>query len=249
MGPFVALNGGGIPHDLIESELFGHERGAFTGAVVSHRGAFERAHGGTLFLDEVAELPPGLQARLLRVLETWRVCRVGGERSRRVDVRLVCATHRDLRHMIQHGTFRADLYYRVHRLVIDVPALRDRVDDIAPLARRFLSAIAPEVGQKRLSADALARLCGHAWPGNVRELRNVVELAAVGCEGSVIDLDAIEQVLARLAVPGARVSLQVLQQAVDRHRGNVSAAARALGLPRETVRDRLKTASSLDDVP
>ncbi len=245
-GPFVALNGGGLPRDLIESELFGHERGAFTGAIQSHRGAFEQAHGGTLFLDEVAELPSDLQTRLLRVLETWHVRRVGSELARHVDVRLVCATHRDLRRMVQEGSFRADLYYRIHRLVIDVPPLRHRTDDIGALAEHFLSSMAAEVGPKRLSSEAIWRLRAYSWPGNVRELRNALELAAVNSDSSVVEADSIGCVLRQLADPAARPSIDTLRRAIERHGGNLSAAARALGIPRSTLRDRLRDASSPD---
>ncbi len=244
VGPFVGLNGGGLPRDLIESELFGHERGAFTGAVQSHRGAFEQAHGGTLFLDEVAELPSDLQTRLLRVLESWQVRRVGSEFERNVDVRLVCATHRDLRRMVQEGSFRADLYYRIHRLVIDVPALRHRTDDIGPLANHFLSSMAGEVGSKRMSAKAVWRLRAYSWPGNVRELRNALEIAAVGCDSSIIDEDRVDCVLRQLADPAARPNAGILRRAIEEHGGNLSAAARALGIPRSTLRDRLRDVSS-----
>ena len=247
-GPFVALNGGGLPRDLIESELFGHERGAFTGAVQSHRGAFEQAHGGTLFLDEVAELPPDLQTRLLRVLETWHVRRVGSELERRVDVRLVCATHRDLHRIVQEGSFRADLYYRIHRLVIDVPPLRYRVDDIGPLARHFLSSMEQEVGEKQLSAEAVRRLRLYSWPGNVRELRNALELAAIGCDGSIVDADVVDRALRRLADPASGPTADTLRRAIEEYGGNLSAAARALGIPRSTLRDRLKDAGEHDDV-
>jgi DNA-binding NtrC family response regulator len=232
---------------LIESELFGHERGAFTGAVQSHRGAFEQAHGGTLFLDEVAELPPDLQTRLLRVLETWHVRRVGSELARRVDVRLVCATHRDLRRMVQEGGFRADLYYRIHRLVIDVPALRYRVDDIGPLARHFLSSMEHEVGEKQLSAEAVRRLRLYSWPGNVRELRNALELAAIGCDGSIVEADVVDRALRRLADPVVRPTADTLRRAIAEYGGNLSAAARALDIPRSTLRDRLKDAGEPDD--
>jgi len=240
-GPFVPLNGGGLPRELIETELFGHERGAFTGAVQAHRGAFEQAHGGTLFLDEVAELPPDLQTRLLRVLETWSIRRVGSEAARRIDVRLVCATHRDLRAMVHEGRFRSDLYYRIHRLVIEVPPLRVRPDDIAPLAHHFLRLMQPEIGERRLEAQALERLRAHPWPGNVRELRNVLELAAVDCDGALIDLAAVDRSLRRTSEPSvSRLSADSLREALAHYGGNMSAAARALGIPRSTLRDRLR---------
>ena len=246
-GPFVPLNGGGLPRELIESELFGHERGAFTGAVQARRGAFEQAHGGTLFLDEVAELPPDLQTRLLRVLETWQVRRVGSEAARRVDVRLVCATHRDLRTMVREGRFRSDLYYRIHRLVVEVPALRARPDDVAPLAHHFLGVMEPELGERRLAAQALERLRAYPWPGNVRELRNVLELAAVDCDGAVIDLVAVDRSLRRTAETSVpRRSPDSLREALEQYGGNMSATARALGIPRSTLRDRLKSATGAE---
>ena len=246
-GPFVPLNGGGLPRDLIESELFGHERGAFTGAIQAHRGAFEQAHGGTLFLDEVGELPPDLQARLLRVLETWDVRRVGSEGTRRVDVRLVCATHRDLRAMVQEGRFRSDLYYRIHRLIVEVPPLRVRPEDITRLAEHFLHQMQPELGERRIEPQALERLHGYPWPGNVRELRNVLELAAVDSDGVVIDLAAVERSLRRVSEPLAlRHSADSLREALEHYGGNLSAAARALGIPRSTLRDRLKGATELE---
>jgi DNA-binding NtrC family response regulator len=245
-GPFVPINGGGLPRELIESELFGHERGAFTGAVQTHRGAFEQAHGGTLFLDEVAELAPDLQTRLLRVLETWEVRRVGSESARRVDVRLLCATHRDLRAMVREGRFRTDLYYRIHRLVVEVPALRARPDDIAPLAAHFIRLMEPEVGDRRLAPEALERLQEYSWPGNVRELRNLLELAAVDCDGALIDLASVERALRRSAAPSVhRPSPSALRETLEQYGGNLSAAARALGIPRSTLRDRLQGASEL----
>ena len=245
-GPFVPINGGGLPRELIESELFGHERGAFTGAVQTHRGAFEQAHGGTLFLDEVAELAPDLQTRLLRVLETWQVRRVGSESSRRVDVRLLCATHRDLRALVREGRFRSDLYYRIHRLVVDVPALRVRPDDIEPLAAHFIRLMEPEVGPRRIASEALERLREYPWPGNVRELRNLLELAAIDCDGALIDLCAVERALRRSSEPSIlRHSADSLREALEQYGGNLSAAARALGIPRSTLRDRLNGASEL----
>ncbi|RZV55114.1 MAG: sigma 54-dependent Fis family transcriptional regulator [Deltaproteobacteria bacterium] len=246
-GPFVPINGGGLPRELIESELFGHERGAFTGAVQTHRGAFEQAHGGTLFLDEVAELAPELQTRLLRVLETWEVRRVGSESARRVDVRLLCATHRDLRAMVRAGRFRSDLYYRIHRLLVEVPALRARPDDIAPLAAHFIRLMEPEVGERRIAPEALERLRRYTWPGNVRELRNLLELAAVDCDGALIDLASVERALRRSVEPSAeRSSAGSLRETLQQYGGNLSAAARALGIPRSTLRDRLQGPSEPD---
>ena len=246
-GPFVPLNGGGLPRELIESELFGHERGAFTGAIQAHRGAFEQAHGGTLFLDEVAELPPDLQTRLLRVLETWHVRRVGSEAARRVDVRLVCATHKVLRVMVHEGRFRADLYYRIHRLVIEVPPLRSRPSDVTALAHHFLREMQPDVGERRLEHQALEHLRKYAWPGNVRELRNVLELATVECDGAVIDAAAIDRSLRRISEPSVhRPTADVLRAALEHHGGNMSAAARALGLPRSTLRDWLTNEPGLE---
>jgi transcriptional regulator with AAA-type ATPase domain len=246
-GPFVPLNGGGLPRELIESELFGHEKGAFTGAVRARRGAFEEAHGGTLFLDEVAELPADLQTRLLRVLESWHVRRVGSESDRRVDVRLVCATHRDLRAMVHEGRFRADLYYRIHRLVVEVPPLRARVGDIAPLARHFIRRMESELGERHLGPHALERLRRYPWPGNARELRNVLELAAVHCRSVVLDLEAIDRALQRCAEASVlRPTGDSLREALEHYGGNMSAAARALGIPRSTLRDRLKSASEPD---
>lgn len=241
-GPFVALNAGGLPGQLVETELFGHERGAFTGAAAVHRGVFEQAHGGTLFLDEIGELPFGLQSRLLRVLETWQVRRVGGERDRPVDVRLICATHRDLRSRIGMGTFRPDLFYRINRLLIEVPPLRRRVEDIQPLALCFLKAIEGEVGHRVLSDDAVARLVTHGWPGNARELRNVVCSAAAVGATELLSAKDIDDALRRLTDPRSLPQTQEsVADVVRRHHGNVSAAARTLGMPRSTLRDRLKT--------
>ncbi|MGB5696273.1 MAG: sigma 54-interacting transcriptional regulator, partial [Polyangiales bacterium] len=246
-GPFVPLNGGGLPRELIESELFGHERGAFTGAARSHRGAFEQADGGTLFLDEIGELPPDLQTRLLRVLETWQIRRIGSESARKIDVRLVCATHRDLRAMVHEGRFRSDLYYRIHRLVIEVPPLRVRSDDISALAQHFLCSMQSAVGERRLEADALERLRGYSWPGNVRELRNVLELAAVDCDGASIDLASVDRSLRRASEPPvSRPSKLSLREALERYGGNMSATARALGIPRSTLRDRLRSTLELE---
>jgi DNA-binding NtrC family response regulator len=181
-GPFVPLNCGAIAPELAESELFGHERGAFTGAVGQSPGAFGAADGGTLFLDEVAELPLPLQVKLLRALEADEVKPVGAARPRRVDVRIVAATHRDLRALVASGAFREDLYYRLRGAELTLPPLRARRRDILPLAEQLLAA----EGGGRLGADARELLLAHAWPGNVRELRQVLRLGRVLCEGEVI---------------------------------------------------------------
>ncbi|AUX23525.1 sigma-54 dependent transcriptional regulator [Sorangium cellulosum] len=187
-GPLICVNCGAIPALLIESTLFGHERGAFTGASQQHKGVFEAAAGGTVLLDEVGELPAAAQAALLRVLETKRVTRVGATREIEVDVRVIAATHRDLDAMCDEGTFRLDLLYRLNAMTLDIPPLRARRDDIAPLAAGFLEqANRAHQGKVRsIAPEALALLKGYAWPGNVRELRNAIERAVVIAEGEAI---------------------------------------------------------------
>ena len=177
-GPFVAIDCGAIPPDLVESELFGHERGAFTGAQQARVGLFQQADGGTVFLDELGELPIDLQPKLLRVLELREVRPVGGSRTTRVDVRIVSATNRNLRDRIAEGSFREDLFYRVAAVRLRVPPLRERPDDIGPLATRFLRDLTGD-SRAELSPDILAMLGGYSWPGNVRELRNVVQRVAL----------------------------------------------------------------------
>jgi DNA-binding NtrC family response regulator len=182
-GPFVPLNCGAIAHELAEAELFGHERGAFTGAIGQSPGAFGAADGGTLFLDEVGELPPGLQVKLLRALESDEIKPVGAARPVRVDVRIVCATHRDLRQLVAEGRFREDLYYRLRGAEVLLPPLRARPADLLPLAQEFLAAEAPCA---RFSPDARAALKSHPFPGNIRELKLVVRLSALLRDGNVV---------------------------------------------------------------
>ena len=185
--PFVVLDCGAIPRDLIESTLFGHEKGSFTGAVGQHKGCFEQAGGGTIFLDEIGELDIMLQPKLLRVLEQREIKRVGGDRSIKADVRVLAATNRDLRQMVNKGTFREDLYFRLSVIACELPPLRERREDVPTIANRFLREIAGKRGMNMsFSQDAVAALVGHTWPGNVRELRNMVERAASLASNPVI---------------------------------------------------------------
>ncbi|MBT0960530.1 nif-specific transcriptional activator NifA [Denitromonas iodatirespirans] len=191
--PMVRLNCAALPENLLESELFGHERGAFTGAVESRKGRFEQAHGGTLFLDEIGEISPAFQAKLLRVLQEGEFERVGGSRSIKVDVRVIAATHRDLESAVESGDFREDLFYRLNVMPLFLPPLRERIEDIPDIARHLLGKIGTDQ-QRRLSLSdmAIRRLAKHAWPGNVRELENCLERAAVLSEDGNIDVDLIQ---------------------------------------------------------
>jgi DNA-binding NtrC family response regulator len=201
-GPFVALNCAAIPPSLQESELFGHERGAFTGAIAMRRGCFEQARGGTLFLDEVGEMSPSTQAALLRALQERVIRRVGGTAEIPVDVRIVCATHRDLGIAVQEGRFREDLYYRLVVFPIRVPPLRERREDIPPLVGHFLHKHRPDVGRDigRVSPDAIEAMVRHPWPGNVRELGNVVHRAMLSCDGEELRLGDLPPELRALAL-------------------------------------------------
>jgi two-component system nitrogen regulation response regulator GlnG len=225
-GPFVALNMAAIPRELIESELFGHERGAFTGAVQRSAGKFEQAAGGTLFLDEIGDMPPEAQTRLLRVLQEGEYMTVGGRTPIKANVRIVAATHRDLRRLIQQGLFREDLFYRLNVVPIRLPPLRERLDDIPELTNHFLrAATADGLPTKVLSPDAMARLRQHRWPGNVRELENLVRRLSALYSEEVINLETIENELAdailapepELAANGHDANDVTLIDAVDRH--------------------------------
>jgi DNA-binding NtrC family response regulator len=238
--PFVAINAATIARELAESELFGHQRGAFTGALRDRRGAFREAHGGTLFLDEIGALPLDVQAKLLRAVEEGFVRPLGAESQVKVDVRLVAATCEPLEAMVEAKVFRADLYERLAVCVIHVPALRDRPEDLADLARHLLAT--SEVGPKRLSRGAIRALSSHRWPGNVRELRNVVVQAAVRA-GAVIEAADVEAVLVdRLARARKRLVPAEALRIFEEVGGNVSAAARRAALPRSTMRDLLRAA-------
>ncbi len=249
-GPFVAVNCGAIPAELMESELFGHTRGAFSGAVQARRGRFRAADGGTLFLDEVGELPAPLQSKLLRVLQEGEVDVVGADAPVSVDVRVVAATNRDVESLVADGKLREDLYYRLNVLRLDVPALRERVADIVPLARHFLDQLAP--GRDLvLPDDVAAALRARPWRGNVRELRNLCErlvLLAPGDRVRLADLPADRLPPAQgdwLDMIPPDLSLMDVEEAVvrhvlDRNGWNVSAAARALGVPRHVLAYRIE---------
>jgi DNA-binding NtrC family response regulator len=241
--PFVVVDCGALASNLVESELFGHEKGAFTGADRERAGALEEANGGTLFLDEIGELPLDQQVKLLRALESREVRRVGADRGRTVDVRVLAATHRRLDRLVAAGQFRADLYYRLAVIKVHVPSLRERVEDILPLARRFLAELKPALDPSTLLSDAVARaLVAHAWPGNVRELRNVVQrLVLVG--------ELATDVRAPAAPPeyetARRLALDEFEReycrAILAHAGgNVSRAATAAGLSRQMLHRLLR---------
>jgi len=201
-GPFLAINMAAIPRELIESELFGHERGAFTGATERAPGKFEQAQGGTLFLDEIGDMPHEAQTRLLRVLQQGEFTAVGGRAPRRADVRIIAATHQNLRDLIHEGRFREDLYYRLNVVPIRVPPLRERLDDVADLARFFLRRAEGEgLPRKTLSSEALAALTEHAWPGNVRELENLMRRLAALCPEEVIPRAVVAEELAERDSP------------------------------------------------
>jgi Nif-specific regulatory protein len=241
--PFVAINGASLSESLLESDLFGHERGAFTGAIAQKKGKLEIAHGGTVFLDEVGELPAGVQARLLRVLEAKEFERVGGTRPIRADIRLVTATHRDLEDAIRAGGFREDLFYRINVVSIVVPPLRERREDVALLASHFAARAARRIGRPIAGFTEAAReaLARHDWPGNVRELANAVERAVILGAGEAIapeDLpdSVVESALGAGSAPGTfqervhRAKVEAIVEAVEASGGNLTEAARRLGL-------------------
>jgi DNA-binding NtrC family response regulator len=251
--PFVAVNCGAIPEALLEAELFGHERGAFTGAVRARRGVFEQAHGGTLFLDEIGDMPGAMQVKLLRALQERAVVRVGGETPVAVDVRLVCATHRDLEHMVEQGAFRKDLYYRINVINVRVPPLRERPEDIMWLALRFLA----EHGSKRpderkvLSRAAERVLMAYPWPGNARELRHCIERAWILTEGETLVPEALfeEASLRRVASFQAGDSLGEYLQACERtyllrtlarNGGHITTSAAELGISRKNLWEKMR---------
>ena len=252
-GPFVAVNCAAFAESLLESELFGHEKGAFTGAVARRAGAFERAQGGTLFLDEIGDAPPAVQVKLLRVLEDRAIMRVGGQQSFTVDVRLVSATNRDLDAMVAAGTFRQDLLYRLQVVGITVPPLRDRREDIRPLAEHFIALAQQEHGRRIQEVEPAwyERLKAYAWPGNIRELRNVVEAAVVMTPDGVLRADRLQ--LGGLAAPAVaggwsvpegmtldEMEKNILAEALRRNAGNRSLTAEQLGISRRTIQRKIQ---------
>lgn len=254
-GPFVAVNCAAFTESLLESELFGHEKGAFTGAVARHAGAFERAQGGTLFLDEIGDAPPSVQVKLLRVLEDRQIMRVGGQESFKVDVRLVSATNRDLDARVAAGAFRQDLLYRLQVVGIALPPLRERREDIRPLAERFIALAQSEHGKciRAVEPEWYARLETHGWPGNIRELRNLAEAAVVTAPDDVLRAERL-----RLDGPAAKpqsaaggwalpegmtleqIEKKILEEALRKNGGNRSLTAEQLGLSRRTIQRKIQ---------
>lgn len=249
--PFVAVNCGALPESLIESELFGHRKGAFTGADSHRQGLFEVADGGTIFLDEIGELPKATQSKLLRVLESGEIRRVGDNEPFRVDVRIVCATHRDLPLMVETGDFRQDLMFRINTFEIHLPPLRDRSGDIPQLAEHLLrrSQSIP-AGATAFTPEAVGLLTSYHWPGNIRELANVVEHASILCDGLPISTDDLPQKFGSAAAPSTiafgsstttlrAIEMQAIHNALDKTNGNKTAAAQQLGISLKTLYNKL----------
>ena len=259
--PFMEINCASLPESLLESELFGYEKGAFTDAKQSKKGLFEMADGGTIFLDEIGEMPLSLQAKLLRFLEKKRFKPLGGDRDRQVDARIIAATNRDLESAIKEGLFRADLFYRLNVISICLPPLRERQDDIVLLADYFLDRFCKDMGAapKRLAPEVAARFRHYAWPGNVRELRNVIERAVIFCKGDTIGMEIIPPEIGgpclstdaglpldRIWHPGqsietvlARIELGIISDALRRCADNKTQAAQMMGISRFALNRRL----------
>ena len=242
-GPFIKVNCGALTDTLLESELFGHEKGAFTGAIKRRLGRFELADGGTLFLDEVGDVSPAMQLKLLRVLQERELERVGGERTIKVDVRVICATNKDMNEEVASGRFREDLYYRLHVVPIEIPPLRDRRDDIPSLTRHFIAKLGPRTNPsvQEIEDDALGRLMAYGWPGNVRELENAIEQALVFADGTRISVSALPDFLAgeargeALELPKQQLSLPEILEDLERQL-ILKAYKEAEGVKTETAR-------------
>jgi len=253
-GPFVPINCAAIPEALLESELFGHVRGAFTDARSDKTGLFQKAHGGTIFLDEIGEMAPALQVKLLRVLEERSVRRVGAIENEPIDIRVVAATNRDLEHAIACGAFRSDLYYRLNVVELSVPPLRERPDDVPPLIERLLQKLSPSGGPPRLAPDVRDALLRYDWPGNVRQLENVLERALALGRGEEITRDELPDAVRFGPAPTnafdawrslqpdltlEEVTHRYIQRVLEHTGGNRSAAAASLGIDRKTLAKRL----------
>jgi two-component system NtrC family response regulator len=250
-GPFVAINCAAIPENLLEAELFGYERGAFTGAVKSNVGKIELAQGGTLFLDEVGDIPLRLQVKLLRFLQERVIERIGGRQPITVDTRIVCATHQDLEAMIAEGRFREDLYYRLAEIVVTIPSLAERPGDAVLLARHFVNRSAREMNPKiqGLSPDAVAAIDSYGWPGNVRELENRIKRAVIMADGKLVSAADLDLRSGDSNEDGMMINLRAaresadriaIRQALSRAENNISNAAKLLGISRPTLYDLLK---------
>jgi DNA-binding NtrC family response regulator len=252
--PFVKINCSAIPENLMESELFGFEKGAFTGAIATKPGKFEQADTGTVFLDEIGDVPAATQVKLLRVLQERELERLGSNKTKRIDVRVIAATNQDLRAALEQGTFREDLYYRLNVVPMNIPPLRERREDIPPLAEHFVKKLARESGSRveSLTEAAMEKLLSYHWPGNVRELENVIERSLVLCTGTKLDADDIKLDLSPRARPANSVEAflpdgmtldtyeqALIREALRRAEGNKSQAARLLGLTRNALRYRL----------
>jgi len=252
--PFVPVNCGGIPEGLIESELFGHVRGAFTGATESRAGFFHSADGGTIFLDEVSEMGLTMQVKLLRVLQDTEVCMVGSDKPRKVDVRILAATHKDLPSLVKRGDFREDLFYRLNVVTIAVPPLRERGNDILLLVNHVANTFAEELGRPapRFSDDVLQALRTYNWPGNVRELENVIQRLVVMADGDLVEAPELPSVM-RFSIPGesglnmtlAQMEVEYIRRVLASVGGNKTHAAEVLDIDRKTLRKKLKSAGQL----
>jgi len=252
-GPFVAVNCASVSETLLESELFGHERGAFTGAARFRRGVFEQAEGGTLFLDEIGDMSPSMQSKLLRVVQERQITRVGGERAIAVDLRLICATNKDLHQLVQQGRFREDLYYRINVIHLRIPPLRERQEDIVWLARRFLDHCAGSTGHPcRMSLQAESALLRHSWPGNVRELEHAVGRACILARGPLIqpwDLFQTDGVQDQADGPTPDTTLaaylrdcerEFIVRVLEDHQWRVTESADGLGISRKNLWEKMR---------
>ncbi len=249
-GPFVAVNCAALPSELVESELFGHTRGAFTGANANRRGRFVEANGGSIFLDEISEMPLAAQAKILRVIETQEVTPVGSDRNTSVSLNIIAASNKDLRRLVADQRFREDLLYRLNVIEFTIPPLRERVEDIGLLCEHFLKRFAGETGHraKRLAPEAKKYLAGYSFPGNVRELKNLMERVNIYCEGDTVDVGELKPLLpyfepepkSTLRDAVANFEYKYIKAAIARADGNISLAARELGLERSHLYKKIK---------